>query len=175
MHNGASTSSFRIPNSAFRTSCKPRRSKGRSPLCQSGGCGFESRAGRSAKVRNGECGIRNEEKARILFHSALRIPHSELPRSGDVAQLVEASVSETDCCGFDSHRHHSCRWAGAPPGLISLASGFDSRACNSCRMRSVEFGIRNEKQEHRVLSLPFRTPNSALPEGSRIRFAGARC
>lgn len=78
----------------------PRRSKGRSPLCQSGGCGFESRAGRS-----------------------------EL---GDVAQLVEASVSETDRCGFDSLHHHSedCGRAGAPPGLISLAPGFDSRACN---------------------------------------------
>ena len=38
---------------------------------------------------------------------------------GDVAQLVEASVLETEGCGFDSHGHHIMKFESGRLILIS--------------------------------------------------------
>lgn len=91
----------------------------------------------------------------------------ETDEQGDVAQLVEAAVSEAARCGFDSHRHHLhagrssaeghdlgspvrvrgvrlyCRRAGVRAGLISPLAGFDSQVCNS-------FPARNEPPASRA-------------------------
>ncbi len=67
-------------------------------------------------------------------NSEFRTPHFN---NGDVAQLVEASVSETDRCGFDSLHHHSWK---------------------KCGMRSSEFGL--QIGDH--ASLLLRIPHSEL-------------
>lgn len=99
----------------------------------------------------------------FIPHSAFRIPNS---KNGDVAQLVEAAVSEAVWCGFDSHRHHlhvgrssaeghdlgspvrvrdvrlNCGRAGAQVGLISPRAGFDSQVRNCSHRRRAGSALR---------------------------------
>ncbi len=79
---------------------------------------------------------------------------------------------------FRRYRH--CRWAGAPPGLISLASGFDSQACNSfdCGFRIGDFGLEKASPPP-FLSIrnpqsPIRNSGREPDTGSPGRFAKAR-
>jgi hypothetical protein len=77
--------------------------------------GFDSPAGHSgtsSEVNHGRSGER---------------PTSRPANLGDVAQLVEATVSEAVRCGFDSHRHH-CLFREAASGLLAEYANLAKRS-----------------------------------------------